>query len=207
VLIRIRTLRWIMLSTTAMAFAAGGYNAWLIDFLERDKNMTKDAATKLLSVTIIGAVAGIVTGGRLADRLRTRLPTGRLLTIASGMVLAMPCVVACLQLPPGVALYVAGIANLFFMSWYHAPMAVSVDDLAPPVHAAAAQGLVIFTMHLVGTAPSSYVLGIISDHYSLYTAMWVPLAFIAVAALAMFAATRTFAGDARAAGKLRISSL
>ena len=31
----IRTLRWLMLSTTAMAFAAGGYNAWLIDFLER----------------------------------------------------------------------------------------------------------------------------------------------------------------------------
>jgi MFS family permease len=207
VLWRIRTLRWIMVSTTAMAFAAGGYVAWLIDFLERDKGMSKDAATTLLSVTVAGAVAGVVTGGRLADRLRTRLPTGRLLTIAIGMTAAMPCVVACLELPAGAGLYVAGIANLFFMSWYHAPMAVSVDDLAPPVHAAAAQGLVIFTMHLVGTAPSSYVLGVVSDHYSLATAMWVPLGFIAVAALAMFAATRTFAGDAHAAGKLRIASL
>ena len=58
----------------------------------------------------------------------------------------------------------------------------------------------IFTMHLIGTAPSSWVLGLISDKSSLTTAMWVPLGFLAVAILAMLAATRTFGRDVRAKG-------
>jgi predicted MFS family arabinose efflux permease len=199
ILLRIPTLRWLMVGTTAMAFAAGGYNAWLIDFLERDKNMSKGAATNVLTVALVGAVLGVVAGGQIGDYLKTKVQTGRLWTIALGMTLALPFIAICLEIEPGPMLYVAGVANLFFMFWYHAPIAVSVDDVAPATQAVAAQGLVIFTMHLFGTAPSSWILGLISDHSSLYTAMWVPTAFIVVAILAMVAATRTYGRDVRAA--------
>jgi MFS family permease len=207
-LLKIRTLRWLVLSTTAMAFAAGGYNAWLIDFLERDKHMSKGAATTLLSTAMIGAVAGILVGGRLADRLRRRVDAGRLWIIVIGMTATIPCAVAALVLEPGPLLYVAGIATMFFISWYHAPMAVSVDDLAPPGRAVAAQGVVIFTMHLVGTASASYLIGVVSDHSSLYTAMWVPTGALVVAALGMLAATPSFARDhakARSGGAVAAS--
>ena len=195
-LVRIRTLRWVMASTTFMAFAAGGYNAWLVDFLERDKGMTKAAATSLLSIAGAGAVAGILVGGRLADHLRRRSVAGRVWTIAIGMACTLPCAILCIVLPAGPALYIAGFAVMFFISWYHAPMAVTVDDLAPPARAVAAQGLVIFAMHLVGTAPSSYVLGIVSDHSSLYTAMWVPTGALILAAGCMASAATSFAADA-----------
>lgn len=198
-LLGIRTLRWLLFSATAMAFAAGGYTAWLVDFLERDKHMSKYAATRLLVVAMIGAVAGILTGGRLADRLRQRFVPGRLVTIAIGMSCALPCAILCIQLPAGTSLYVAGIATMFFMFWYHAPIAVSVDDLSPPSHANAAQGVVIFTMHLVGTAPSSYVVGLVSDHSSLYAAMWVPTGALVIAALCMATAVPSFARDMIAA--------
>jgi predicted MFS family arabinose efflux permease len=182
-----------------MAFAAGGYNAWLIDFLERDKHMTPTDATNLLSVALVGAVLGVVAGGQIGDYLKTKVQTGRLWTIALGMTLALPFIAICLEIGPGPMLYVAGVANLFFMFWYHAPIAVSVDDVAPATQAVAAQGLVIFTMHLFGTAPSSWILGMISDHSSLYTAMWVPTAFIVIAILAIVAATRTYSKDVRVA--------
>jgi MFS family permease len=195
ILLRIRTLRWLIVSATAMAFAAGGFNAWLLDFLERDKNMTRPAATTLVSVAMIGAVAGIVVGGRLADRLRTRVAAGRLWTIALGMLFAIPCTAICIEIDPGISLYVAGTANFFFFSWYHAPIAATVDDLAPPVLAVSAQGLVIFTMHLFGTATASYVVGLVSDHSSLYTAMWVPAGALVLAALTALIAIPSFAAD------------
>lgn len=206
-LLRIPTLRWLMLSTTAMASAAGGYNAWLIDFLEHDKGMSTAAATRLLSVAFVGAVAGILTGARLADRFRSKIATGRLWVIVAGITLTLPAAIASIVLPTGIALYATGFLTLFFMSWYHAPIAVSVDDLAPPAQSAAAQGLVIFTMHLCGTAPASWILGVVSDHWSLYTAMWVPTVPLVIAVLAMVAATRTWEGDVRKHGEARQASL
>lgn len=194
-LMRIRTLRWLMFSTTAMAFAAGGFNAWLLDFLEREKHMTKGTATTMLSVAMVGAVAGIIVGGRLADRLRKRSIAGRMWTIAIGMLLAIPCTVLCIELSVGPLYWVMGTLNFFFFSWYHAPMAVTVDDLAPPASRVAAQGLVIFMMHLFGTALSSYVVGIVSDYSSLKLAMWVPAGALVLAAISMVIATPSFAAD------------
>jgi predicted MFS family arabinose efflux permease len=206
-LLRVRTLRWIMLSTTAMAFAAGGYSAWLKEFLTRHKRMSDGDATELLAVTLVGGLAGIVVGARVADRMNRRYAAGRLWTIVIGMSCTIPCAIACIELPASPALYVAGIANLFFISWYHAPMAASVDDLAPPALTVAAQGLVIFTMHLLGTAPSSYVVGLVSTDSTLYRAMWVPTGALGVAALAMVVATRSFPADRQRAGGGSVRSL
>jgi hypothetical protein len=110
-----------------------------------------------------------------------------------------PCAALAIEAPPGLTLHAAGVATLFFISWYHAPMAATVDDLAPPGLTAAAQGLVIFAMHMLGTAPSSWVVGEISERSTLYVAMWVPTCALVVAALCMAAATRTFPRDRAAA--------
>jgi predicted MFS family arabinose efflux permease len=185
-----------------MAFAAGGYTAWLKEFLTREKHMTDAEATFMLVLVLFGGLTGILVGGRVADRLRVRLASGRLWTIAriahgivSVIPLAIPCAILAIELPPGAMLYAAGVATMFFISWYHAPMAASVDDLAPPGKRVAAQGLVIFTMHMLGTAPSSWVLGEVSERSSLSLAMWVPTVALAVAALCMAIATTGFAAD------------
>jgi MFS transporter, Spinster family, sphingosine-1-phosphate transporter len=194
-LLAIRTLRWITVSTTVMAFAAGGYVAWLKEFLTREKGMSDAEATTLLTLALCGGLSGILFGGRLSDRLRARFAAGRLWTIVAGMTLTIPCAALAILLPPGPALYVAGVATLFFISWYHAPMAASVDDLAPPGKSVAAQGLVIFTMHMIGTAPSSWVVGEVSKQSSLTRAMWVPTAALVAAAVCMALATTSFARD------------
>jgi len=201
VLLRIRTLRWMIGSTTVMAFAAGGYNAWLKEFLVRDKGMSDEEATMLLVLALCGGLSGIVVGARIADRLRARARAGRLWTIVLGMLLTTPCAVIAIEIPAGIGLYVAGVATLFFISWYHAPMAATVDDLAPEGLSVAAQGLVIFTMHMVGTAPSSWLVGEVSESSTLHAAMWVPTAGLLVAAGCMAVATTSFAADhARARG-------
>lgn len=195
VLLRIPTLRWVVTSATLMAFASGGYSAWLKEFLVRDKGMTEDQAVALLVTAMFGGLAGIVMGGRVADRLARRTPAGRPWTIVLGMSATAPCASLAIVVPPGLGLDAAGVATLFFISWYHAPMAATVDDLAPPGFAVSAQGLVIFTMHMLGTAPSSWVVGEISERSTLYAAMWVPTGGLVMAATCMALATRTFARD------------
>lgn len=206
VLLRIPTLRRVIASAVMMAFASGGYTAWLKEFLVRDKHMTDEAATALLGTALFGGLAGILTGGRVSDHLARRAVPGRLWTIVLGMSATAPCAALAIELPSGLGLHIVGVAVLFFISWYHAPMAATVDDLAPPGYAVAAQGLVIFTMHMLGTAPSSWVVGEISEragptaaHTGLYTALWVPTGALVVAALCMASATRTFARDRAAA--------
>lgn len=212
-LFAIATLRWVIVSTTMMAFAAGGLNAWLQAFLVRPvsdggKGMSEQAATMLLGLALLGGLSGIVVGAQLADRLRSRFATGRMWTIVGGMALTAPCAAAAIELPAGPALYAVGVATLFFISWYHAPMAATVDDLAPPALAVSAQALVIATMHLVGTAPAMWIVGEVSEHTDLATALWVPTAALVVAALCMALATRTFAADAtRARGAAAAHSL
>lgn len=194
-LLAIRTLRWIILSTVMMAFAAGGYNAWLAAFLTRDKGMKPAETNLLLALALGGGVGGILLGARIADRLRARFTNGRLWTIVLGMTLTIPCASLAIELPNGPALYAAGVATMFFISWYHAPMAASVDDLAPQGRSVAAQGLVIFTMHMLGTAPSSWVVGAVSERATLHTAMWVPTIALGAAATCMAIATTGFAAD------------
>lgn len=202
VLLRIPTLRWVVASAISMAFAAGGYNAWLKEFLVRDKHMSEAAAGGLLGLGLFGGLGGILVGARVADRFARRAVAGRLWTIVLGMMATVPCTAIAIETAPGVALNIAGVATLFFISWYHAPIAATVDDLAPPGFTAAAQGLVIFAMHMLGTAPSSWIVGEISEASSLYTAMWALTVPLVVAALCMAAATRTFGRDhGKAAGR------
>ena len=193
------TLRRLMVAAIAMAFAAGSYQAWLLDFLQADKGMTKEAATGLFAGCMVAGLAGVVTGGRVGDVLRRRRPWGRPGAIALGMGATVPFAVAAVLLPAGPALSVAGAGMMFFISWYHGPMAATVDDLAPPGRAASAQAVVIFTMHLLGTSPSSRVIGEIYARSGPRPAMFVATGAVLLAAVLMTRTFATFARDERTA--------
>lgn len=197
--LRIPTIRRMMAATTVMAFAAGGMQAWLLDFLENEKNMSKGAATTLLGICMVGGLAGVVAGGRVADRLRRAHVWGRPGAIALGMALTVPCATACVFAPTGPLLYAASLGTMFFISWYHGPMAASVDDVAPGPLAATAQAVVIACMHLLGTAPSSRVIGELYEQWGRREAMMVATGAVALAALLTARAFSTFGSDAAAA--------
>lgn len=199
--VRVPTVRRMMLACTVLAFAAGGYQAWLLDFLQNDKGMSERAATSLLAVCIVGGLAGVVAGGRVADRLRRRVAWGRPGAIALGMAATVPCATLCVLAPAGPLLWAGSLATMFFISWYHGPMAATVDDVAPPRQAASAQAVVIACMHLLGTAPSSRVIGELYKQWGAREAMLVATAAVALGAALTARAFSSYAADARGAGE------
>jgi predicted MFS family arabinose efflux permease len=194
--VHIRTVRRLMMATTVMAFAAGGLTAWMVEFLQVDKGMTKGEATTLFGACGITGLAGVIVGGRVGDRLRQRRAWGRPGAMALGMACGTPCLAAALFLPAGLPLYLCAATAMFFTTWYHGPMASSIDDVAPTAQAATAQAVALFSTHLVGTAPSSWVLGEVFHRVGPRTAMAVAVGAVALAALMVLRAFASVAPDA-----------
>ena len=154
-----------------MAFAAGGYNAWLKEFLVRDKGMSEAEATDAARARAVRrpqpgscSAAGSPTGCGAAR------PAGRLWTIVMGMALTIPCAVAAILVPAGLGALRHRASRRCSSSpgttrrWRRRS-----TTSRRRARAVAAQGLVIFTMHMIGTAPASWVVGEVSKDSTLRT--------------------------------------
>jgi MFS family permease len=192
---RVRTLRWMFVGAVLMAFAAGGYLGWFIDFLYEAKQMSQGQATTLFGIALAAGLAGVLTGGILADRLYARRPGGRQLAVTIGFAAAVPCALAAIYLPRGPAFYASACLLMYFAMWYHGPVAAAVDDLAPANAAATSQGVYIFLMHLLGTAPSSWAVGWLRDQVGIEHALLLPTAAMALAAVAFAISSSGVAAD------------
>ena len=181
-ILSIGPLRWMMLGAVLMAFAGGGYVHWLIEYLVKVVGFGEGEANGLFALALVGGLLGVVSGGFVGDALFARFRSGRQLAIATGFGMATLFAVLVLSMSAGVAFYIVGFLLMFFISWYHGPIVAAVDDLVPPQRAATAQGTYIALMHLFGTAPSSYVVGVVSAEIGLRKAMFVPTAAMAGAA-------------------------
>lgn len=184
----VRPLRWMMLGAVLMAFAAGGYVHWFIEYLVVNLGFATDEASALFGLALVGGLAGVVTGGFVADAFYQRTKAGRQLAISLGFGLSAIAAALLLSIGPGPVFYVVSFLLMFFISWYHGPIVAAVDDLVPPERAATAQGTYIGLMHLFGTAPSSYVVGVVAGERGLRQALFVPTASMAAAALCFAAA-------------------
>jgi predicted MFS family arabinose efflux permease len=191
----IPTYRWTLLGSVLMAFAAGGYVAWLFDFLQKDKGASEGLALQVFSVCLFTGLGGVLFGGYLGDRLTKRHAYGRQAAVALGMALSVPLALSVIYLPLGWPFYMACCLLMFTVSWYHGPVAASVDDLVPANRAGLAQGLYIAGMHLGGTAPAAYLVGLVAEETGLKTALLIPTAAMLLAALAFAASFRGVSKD------------
>lgn len=190
------TLRWMMVGAVLMAFAAGAYVHWFIEYLIGTAGLSENEANVLFGFALIGGLAGVVVGGIVADRLYAVTRAGRQLAVSLGFAAAVPCALGSLYFEPGLAFYASACLLLFFISWYHGPIVAAVDDVVPPERAATAQGTYIAVMHLLGTAPSAWIVGMIKDASGLREALLLPTAAMAAAAAAFVIASRSAPRDA-----------
>lgn len=181
--LRVPALRWLMAGAVCVAFAAGGYLAWFVDFVARTKGFSVASGTLFFGgCALTGGLLGVWSGGAIGDWIARRRRGGRLTAFAAGLALAVPFALASIYTDRGWAFYAVAWGLMYFISWYHGPLAAAVDDLVPPARAATAQAALIASMHLVGTAPSAWIVGLAADAVGLRSALLVPTAALAIAA-------------------------
>jgi nitrate/nitrite transporter NarK len=138
----------------------------------------------------LASMAGSPAGGWLADRLRMRSPSGRIVVQAIGVFGGAPFVVICGLTKSAAVLIAALVLWGFFKGLYDANIFASVFDVIPPEARGTAAGFMNMAGWLGGGA-APVAVGFIATHTNLG------------AAIAMTAAMYVFAGILLIAGTLQ----
>lgn len=218
--LRIKTMWWIVLSGLLYNFNAYAVNVFQTPFLQRFHELgLQDANTiSAVSLGLTGAI-GLLLGGWLGDRLRTRA-NGRVLVGAVALLLAAPCVFVALQQPKGgVALFAVLMATSSALSFsYYSTVYAAIQDVVPPNLRGTAVSLYFFAMYVLGASFGSTIMGALSDYFAhqamidagatemvdafrasgLHSAMYVIPALMLLCSGSLFGAARTIAADMRA---------
>jgi predicted MFS family arabinose efflux permease len=212
--LRIPTLRWIILSGILFNFQIYAVNIFQTPFLQRYHELgLKEASTiSALSLGLTGIV-GLLAGGALGDRLGAKRPEGRLLVAAVAMLLGAPCVFFALQLPKGAVqmfTILMGLSSALTFAYY-ATVYSAIQDVVAPTMRGTAVSLYFFGMYVLGASFGSTIMGALSDHFArasahgeltaidraagLHMAMYVMPVLLLLCAGSLFGAARNVRAD------------
>lgn len=215
-----RTILWIILSGITVNFAAYAGNGFLVPMIQRyfGLELTAAAVTTGFIVGVTGLV-GLTAGGWLADKIYERSESGRLVFGAGSLVLAAIATAAGLATGDG---SVGWFALLFGLGWlaqysYYTSVYPAIQDVVEPRLRATAVALYFAGMYILGGAFGPVVVGGLSDALAqramtaegateltdgfravgLHDAMYLIPVALALTAVFVFLASRSFSADAR----------
>lgn len=194
-----------LLSLGAAASSICGYGVafWLPSFFQRSLGMTLVETSIFYSaIALFGGVAGIWLGGVLADRFGGRSKSAYPLVPAAAFVCALPFFVAAVNVEPLWLVFLLFLVPTGLNLAWLGPVVTAVQHLAPPSMRSTASALFLLINNLLGIAVGLYYFGAVSDalaprfgEESLRYAIYSGLGFYLVAAVLMFAASRTIRRD------------
>lgn len=199
---RIPTLQRLMLGYGMVTFTLGGLAFWMPHYLEAAKGLTLAQANYLLfgAVTVAGGL-GTVLGGLWGSRLMRRLPAAPLWVSGLGALAALP-LGALAIFAPQPALYVPALVGAIFLLFLNPGVLTAVIvSVAGPGRRAQAVALNIIVIHLVGDVPSPFLIGVVSDLWSLTWGVALTLVSLAAAGALLLAALPHLEKDLRQAGE------
>jgi MFS-type transporter involved in bile tolerance (Atg22 family) len=137
---------------------------WFAPFLHRFRGMNVAEAGSLTgTATVVGGLAGTLTGGLLADRLKRRSASPYLATSCLSMIPAAGFAVVALTAHGRVVIGLAILLANFFMWFYNGPINAIIVNAVPAAMRARAVSMSILSIHLLGDAISPTMIAGISD--------------------------------------------
>lgn len=148
----------------AVTWAGGGMADWFATFLVRHRGMELSAAAGLTgAATVVGGLAGTVTGGLLADWLKKKTKSPYFALSSLSMLPAAGFALLALTAENRLVIGVAILLAQFFMWFYNGPINAIIVNSVPAAMRARAVSMSILSIHLLGDAISPTIIGVISD--------------------------------------------
>jgi MFS family permease len=171
----------------AVVFVTTSMMVWLPKYFEVFRKLEKDTAGTLAGSVMVLALAGAPLGGLIVDRWRKIRPNARLLFPAISTFVSAILLFIAFYLLSGtgqlVVLYLFGIMVMMFI----AGAAAVTQDVIHPGLWATSYAIAVAVQNLLGSFTGPIVLGKISDHSDISTALKIlPFALVAGSLLFLF---------------------
>lgn len=163
-LLRNRSYRTTVLGYAAYTFALGALAWWMVDFLISLRGVSEiKANTEIGAIAVVTGVVGTFAGGWLGDYLLRYTRQAYLLMSGIATLLAVPFVIVALTAAEP-RYYLTGlvIAELLMFA-STGPINSAIVNAVAPTERATAMAFSILLMHLLGDAPSPWIVGWIAD--------------------------------------------
>jgi MFS family permease len=214
------TMWWIILSGIFHNFNMYALNSFNSPFLQRFHGLSVQEASNVSSIAVgaVGAI-GLILGGWAADKLSVKRRNGRLVLSAWCMTIAAPCIFFAINQPKGsISAYVVLMAmGSITMYVYYATVYTAIQDVIEPRLRGTAVAIYFCCMYIFGASLGPVGTGILSDHFAkkamteagattmteafkaigLHNAMYAIPLLAVLAAMVLFAASRTMENDVR----------
>ena len=179
-----------ILGYAAYTFALGGLAFWMPAFLERVRGIPRSHATVSFgAIVVITGFIGTFVGGWLGDYCARRSKQAYLWISAIATLIAAPFAWWALTTGSTSLYLVCMIVAQLCMFLSTGPINASIVNLVRPTERASANALGVFAIHCLGDVPSPWLIGKLSDVYSLAQAVKiVPLAILVSAGIWVWAA-------------------
>ena len=163
-LFRSAALRYTLLGLASASFVTYSYMFWTPSFLLRNWDVSPtEVGFSMLIANLVGAGLGVTGGGMISDRLKRRMPAGRVYAVMVAMLLHVPTALLLLFADSLYVAYAGVVAyTVATTSWVGSANALVTELVLPRMRAVAAAGLLLVTT-FAGLALGPFTVGWVSD--------------------------------------------
>jgi sugar phosphate permease len=169
-----------VLGYAAYTFAVGGLAVWMPAFLERARGIPRSEATVSFgAIVVITGFIGTFVGGWLGDYGAKYSRQAHLWLSAISTLVAAPFVWMALTTASHTMYLACMVTAQLCLFLSTGPINAAIVNLVAATERATAIALAVFTIHLLGDALSPFLIGALSDRFSLAQAVKiVPIAVV-----------------------------
>jgi predicted MFS family arabinose efflux permease len=198
-LVKIKSMWFGLMSLTISGFLLGALGFWGVEFFKRQFHMSGTKASAYLPAIGAGAALGLVLGGEISDWLLRRGVLNARVYVSS----VLSILAAVFMLPAFLIHSLPIVALLMFVGSFCltgpvAPSEALTSDVVPGELRGRAAAIRSIVRALAALSP--WLVGIVSDHTSLPTALAVFTPTFAIGGIVMLFAAKTYPADLAAVG-------